>query len=232
MNRFQSSLLAVILGSAQFGNAAILTFSPTDNSTIRFGQGNQGTSQLLFAGDTSNPGDFLRSTLAFDLNNPLLTGATINSVTLTLTVREADTGSEDTSLTIALHELTNSFTNDDVTWTSRNGTDDWTTPGGDFGSSLATVSGNPFTAVTGDTLDFSSVALASAAESAIGGSFYLLAKSTTEENTNRNLFRFASTRNLSSAEGPVLTIDYTPIPEPSSVLLACLGGVALLRRRR
>ncbi|MFK7910039.1 MAG: DNRLRE domain-containing protein [Akkermansiaceae bacterium] len=227
------TLLATALASAQLGSAATLALGATDNSTIRVGLGNQGTSAILFAGDTATDDDFLRTAVAFDLSNPLLTGATINSATLTFTARDADSSSANGTITLDLHQLSSSFTNDGVTWTSRNGTDNWITAGGDFGAALASTTGDPGTTAPGDTFSFSSGSLAGAAESSIGGSFYLLAKTDSENNdSTRRLFRFASSRNTTSAPGPVLTIDYTPIPEPSTALLGALGGLFLLRRRR
>lgn len=229
-NSLLTSLVAA-LASAQIAYAATLVLGVNDNSSIRESQTNQGSSQILFAGDTTTANDYLRSAVAFDLNNPALIGATITSATLTLTVRGSDTSSENATITLNLHELTSSFTNDGVTWSSRNGTDNWTTGGGDFGAALASATGNPRTATSGSTVNFSSAGLASAAQDAIGGTFYLLAKSAVENNTARNLFQFASSRNvINSSPGPVLTIEY--IPEPSSALLGGIGLVALLRRRR
>lgn len=205
-------VLAATLASAGLAFAEILTLNPAADSTIRSTQGNQGTSHELQAGDTTTSSDFIRSALAFDLSNPLLTGATINSVTLTLRVGNQDTGSQSTTMTVNLHQLASSFTTLGVTWTSRDGTNDWTTPGGDFGGVLASITGNPNTATAGTAFNFSSGALASAAQDAIGGTLSLLVKSQVENNTNRNLFRFASSRNTTTSRRPVLTINYS-LPE-------------------
>ena len=82
---------------------------------------------------------------------------------------------------------------------------------------------------------FSSASLATAVDGAVGGTLNLLLKSNVENTTARNLFRFASTGNTIGSpvfSGPVLTIDYTAIPEPSTALLGGLGLLVLLRRRR
>ena len=83
---------------------------------------------------------------------------------------------------------------------------------------------------------FTSTGLASSVEGAIGGNLYLLLKKDTEDLVGRNLFNFASSRNLTGSPdvypGPVLTLDYTAVPEPSAALLGGLGLLALLRRRR
>jgi hypothetical protein len=233
---FTPAIAAGILMAGSTAHAALLVVNVGANSTIRTTAiTQQGTSQILFAGDTLTANDFLRSAVAFDLSNPLLTGATINSATVTFTARENDADSQNTAITLNLHQLTSSFTNDGVTWTSRNGTDNWTIAGGDFGGVLASASGNPRTIVAGNTMAFSSASLATAVDGAVGGTLNLLLKSDVENTTARNLFRFASTRNLIGSPvhpGPTLTIDYTPIPEPSAALLGGLGLLALLRRRR
>ena len=228
-------LLSAAVASVQVASAAILVVGVADNSTLRSGAGqadiNQSTSQILFVGDTTTSGDYLRSALAFDLSAPALSGATINSATLTFYVRSSDSSSQNTSITLNLHELSSSFTNAGVTWNSRDGTNSWLTPGGDFGGILATASGNP-RAAAGTAVSFTSATFASAVEDAIGSTFYLLAKSSVEENTNRNLFQFTSTRDSNTSRHPVLTIDYTPVPEPSTAIFGGLGFLALLRRRR
>lgn len=236
---FAPAIAAGILMAGSTAQAAVLVVGVGANSTIRASAANQGTSQILLAGDTLAANDFLRSAVAFDLSDPLLTGATINSATVTFTVRENDTDSQSTTITLNLHQLASSFTNGDgttgVTWTSRNGTNDWTNPGGDFGGVLASASGNPRTIGAGNTMAFSSASLATAVDGAVGGTLNLLLKSDVENTSQRNLFRFASSRNLIGDpvySGPVLTIDYTAIPEPSAALLGGLGLLALLRRRR
>lgn len=223
------TILAMALASAHLASgASTLILTPTDDSLIRAGFTNQ-DGGLVLVGDTTTANDFLRGAFAFNLTSPLLTGATINSVTLTLTIDARDTGgSANETVTLNLHQLSASFTNGGVTWTSRDGTNNWTTPGGDFGGVLASDSANADTVNANDTVDFTSAALASAAESAIGGSIYFLAKLDVENDT-RNIFRFKAS-NLAGSGKPTLTIDY--IPEPSTALLGALGMLCLLRRRR
>ncbi|MCX6876373.1 MAG: Ig-like domain-containing protein [Verrucomicrobia bacterium] len=206
------TVLAATLASAQLASGAILVLNPTDDSTIRTNTLNQGTSISLNVGDTldtTTDNEFLRSALAFDLST--LTGATINSVTLTFTVRVAETGSQNATMTLNLHQLTSSFTNGGVTWTSRDGTNDWTNPGGDFGGVLASTTGNPNTAAIGSTVSFSGATLAGAVQDMIGGSLYLLVKSNVENIAFRNLFQFYSSNQSGGnlAYIPKLTIDYS-----------------------
>lgn len=208
---------ALTLASSFLCQAEILTLSPTDDSTLRVGVANQGSSVILFAGDTATSGDYLRSALAFDLSDPSLVGATINSVTLTLTVRNRDSGSSNLGQTINLHSLSDSFTNDGVTWTSRDGSNNWANPGGDFGGVLATVSANPSTLNTGDLVEFTSVALTTNVESAVGGPLHLLYKLATED-ANRSVFSFSSQSHPTPEYRPKLVIDFTSDPALSQDL--------------
>ena len=196
---------------ASFARAETLALSPTDDSTIRPNSSNQGTSTILFAGDTAAEGDYLRSVLAFDLDQPELAGATIHNATLTLTIGSLDSGtSGDQQNTIDLHQLSTPFTNGGVSWTSRDGVDNWNSPGGDFGGVLASLVGNAGTVKVGDTFAFSSPSLTSAAAGAGGGSLNLLAKLATED-ANRSVFRFApQDYTANAAYRPTLSIEYTP----------------------
>jgi len=206
--------LVFLFGACAFVQADTLELAPTNDSYIRASQSNQGGHRLAIVGDTATANDFLRSVFAFDLSAPELSGATINSVTLTLTIDSRDSssgGSADASSTIDLHELAASFTNSGVTWTSRDGSNDWTTPGGDFGDALVSLSANAGTVNAGAELDFSSADLRSAVEGAVAGpgAIYLITKLQTED-AERSVFRFASQDNPSNSRRPVLTIDFQP----------------------
>lgn len=220
-------LVCLTSGIAQADTA---TFIASADSYIRASQTAQGANANILFGDTASANDYLRGVLAFDLTNPLLTGATINSVTLSLTVNIVDTGGSQPGLqTIELRALTSSFANNTVTWTSRNGTDNWVNPGGDFGGVLATTTADATTVVPGSNLVFSGAGLTSSASSAIGGSYYLLLKLQTEDAT-RSIFRVVAD-NGGTTGFSTLTIDYTPVPEPSAAVLA-VGGIVLSFTRR
>ncbi|HLA85797.1 MAG TPA: DNRLRE domain-containing protein [Thermoguttaceae bacterium] len=94
--------------------------------------------------------DLMRCIAGFDLS-AIPTGATINSVTLTVAPRQNDTTSLNAAYEIQLHKITNdNFTETGVTWFVRDianpTTTAWTTAGGDYDSTvLSTITANPKT---------------------------------------------------------------------------------------
>ncbi len=206
------SVLTATLVTLPSLQADVRVLNPTSDSHIRASQSNQGSSTLAIVGDTATADDFLRAVFAFDLSDPALTGATINSVTLALTINSRDTasgGSGNELSTINLHKLDTSFTNSGVTWTSRDGTNNWSQAGADFGATIASNTANAGTINTGDTVTFSSPTLVTSITDALGSSLPLLVKLATEDG-NRSVFRFASLNNSVSTRRPTLTIDYSP----------------------
>ncbi len=206
--------------------ADTLVLTPTDDSYIRASQSNQGENTLVIIGDTATANDYLRGAFAFDLSGSVLTGATISSVTLTLTIDTRDTsngGSSSAVNTIDLHELSASFTNNGITWTSRDGSNPWSTAGGDFGGVLTSLISNAGSVNTGDKLNFSSTALMAAAEAARGGTLPLLGKLQNED-ANRSVFRIASANHSNPSYRPVLTIEYQAFVSDPNLSQDILSG--------
>tara|TARA_R100000027_G_scaffold67677_1_gene67657 strand:- start:2451 stop:3158 length:708 start_codon:yes stop_codon:yes gene_type:complete len=227
----------LLLATALTSSAATIEIFNTGSSDlqsvgIRDGFSNQGAAEYSIVGQTTTSGDLLRGLLTFDLSDPLLAGATINSVTLTLTVGKDDPTSTNGDVTLNLFELTTPYVYDEATWVKATDTTDWTTEGGDYSTLLASEDANPGTAPGGTEIDFTGSALDSYVQSSIGETIYLLTKLDVENNATRDIFFFV--REGNSAR-PTLAIDYTPVPEPSSFALiagfACLGGLALRRSR-
>ncbi|MGH7943893.1 MAG: DNRLRE domain-containing protein, partial [Opitutaceae bacterium] len=147
--------------------AASVTLTPGKDNTI-YGSGDanlsNGAGQFIFAG-SSGAGRVLRGLIAFNLAGQIPAGATINSVTLTLAI---NTPLSANSNTVRLHRVTADWGEGtsvapmgggggapagtgDATWTARIfNTANWTTPGGDFSSTVSAsqlVSGSSGTAV-------------------------------------------------------------------------------------
>lgn len=248
----QLTPLVLFAMAAHTAFAATLTLNPTADNHIRNGNSgpsltqNYGGNIEMLAG-TVGASDFARTLLAFDLSSPLLTGATINSVSLTFTTTTTDTGSTSATVGYSLYQLTQTFTEgsgtvaspstDDSTWANRTTGTAWTTAGGTFNSTvLSSYSTNPNTLAAGSTVTFGSTSnFTSVVSSSIGASYFGLLLKQTTEGSVRELLRLASGENATSSNWPVLTIDYTAVPEPSTyAVLAGLGalGWAAARRRR
>ena len=236
------SSIALLLAALTLPVQAVtVALSPDKDNTIyqESPTFSNGGGNFIFAG-TRNGGAPRRSLLSFDVASAVPAGATINSAVLRLTLSNPrSTGASD----INLHRLTADWgegttlaprgegagaasSAGDATWASSfQGTSSWTTAGGDFlGGASATTSVN-----ANGPYEWSG--LASDAQTWLDNSAqnfgWILVG---DESTSPNAKRFHSSENTSGQ--PLLTIDYTPIPEPSSALLGILGLGLLARRRR
>jgi hypothetical protein len=196
--------------------------------------GANGTSNYIgHSGTVPGPTAF-RSLEAFPLTG-IPAGSTINSVTLTLTIRGNPVSNVlNNTYTYNLHELVGSATEAGATWNNRDTTGPvaWTTPGGDyFPTVLSSFDANPSVQVAGNTFVFSSsAAFVAAAQAALDGSgtLYMLAIAPVSEvASGETRINFASDDFATVAFRPLLTVDYTPIPEPSAILLFGVGIVGL-----
>ena len=185
--------------------------------------------------------------LAYDISS-IGPGATITSITLTLTKRSADSGvSEDHTITV--HELVGTFLESLTNGPSWNNRDQgamtpWTTPGGDFNPTiLSSVTANPKTTVAGIKFVFpSSTEFVSAAQNALDGSgtiYMLLRSPDSEADNDRGLFQFWTDDGASKGvppgdaafdipDYPLLTVEYSQVPEPTSVALLTLAAIGIL----
>lgn len=244
-SKLTAPLLAALAIAAAPASAATLNLIAAYDAHIRGASAtvnnNYGNDTLVLIGDTTTANDFIRGAFAFDLSDPALAGATINSVTLTLTIASRDTangGSANAAMTINLHELSSAFIETGVSWNNRQAGTAWGTAGGDFGSVISSTSANAATVNAGDSLVFSGLDLTSAVSDSVSGTFFVLAKLGLESASDRNIFRITSTESTAGTNGvsyPVLSIDYTPaaIPEPSAfAALAGLGALGLVGARR
>ena len=210
-----------------------------DKGIVSNGTGN------LFVGRTGGQGPGpLRALLAFHIASEIPLGSTITDVSLTLTVLQAGTGSGDE--TYSLHSVEQDWGEGDSLATTGRGapsaTGDatwihtffdstrWNTPGGDFN---ATPSASQVVSDSGPVTWGSSSGLVADVQTWL-------------DNPNTNFgwiligdeTRFASARRFGSREAianaPLLTVTFTPVPEPSSLvlgILASLGWIPLARRR-
>ena len=205
-------------------DASLVQSAPNNNSG--------GNSFMTAGADGSGP---RRGLFLFDIAGAIPTGATINSVTLTLTVPNGNTANPST---FDLFRVVADWSEGDnvgsagtladtgeVTWNSRHhGLTLWNTPGGDYsaGSSGATfVSGLGAYAWSSATMTADVQLWRDTPATNFG--WILISQL---EGTPQTARRFGSREDPPNA--PVLTVDFTAIPEPSTALLTALATLALL----
>jgi hypothetical protein len=238
--------LACFSAASLPASATLLSLSPVaDTALFQGNPDNNLGGHTNFAVGTMANGAVSRSLVKFDPSGLIPADAIINSVTLTLRV----TASATQSATFELHPtLVNwgegtktgqtgaAATPGEATWNANFASISlWGTPGGLAGTDFAT--GSSASALVGaTTLVFNSTpGMVSDVQNWLNnpaGDFgwLLMAQSESTLNTAR---RFAS-REDGLGRGPMLLIDYTLVPEPSTLGLFGLAGAACLwgRRRR
>ena len=189
--------------------------------------GNNPNDDFMFVGALNAGGNELRGLFAFDLSSPLLDGATINSVTVTVYQSGTATGSTGTSdnYDLDLTALTGAVTNG-ATWNSTVGF---------YDSTLVSITGDPTTVVENTPFTFNSnTDLVNYVQAALSSDTvqFGLKSDDLEALTERNFFAFGNNELQGTVAVPSITIDYTPVPEPGSLALLALGGISMLQRRR
>jgi len=210
-----------------------------------------GTGSSNYIGHSaSGGGGAFRSLEAFDIS-AIPAGSTINSVTLTLYPRGSLSSATDATYEVELHQLIGSATESNASWDNRFEDDNasldvpWSSPGGDYNSTvLSTFDANPHSLIA-STFPSTS-AFVAAAQSALDGSgtLYMLVlspdaeavSSSTETRMNfgSDDYNAGTTESPDYSNRPLLTIDYTTIPEPSAFFLlgmGIVGAVGCARRR-
>lgn len=240
------ALTATVMAIGSFAGevtaAMIANISPVEDNTIYQPDNlSNGAGDWLFAGNNGSSAS-RRALLRFDLvGSGITTGAIINSVTLTLTMDRTLSGDQ----IMNLHRLTSNWGegSDDAAgqegggafatagasdWQENFvGSSTWNTAGGDFdvsASASQTVGGNGSYNWTGNALVSDVQGWLATPASNFG---WILIGNESSGYTSK---RFLSRENAGLS--PQLTIDYTPVPEPSSTALLGLGGLALMLRRR
>jgi len=232
--------MVVVAGSMR---AAMVILNPTADTTLQsaFPNDNFGDGTSFQAGGRRN-GGAARGLLLFDIAGSIPSGSTINSVSLTLTVTATPSGGVNSIFD--LHRLTASWGEGagsdfggsaaapgESTWNARFAPGTlWASPGGDFS---ATVSASRAIAGNGNYTFTSTANLIADVQAwlnspAINFGWLLDSQS---ENTPTTIRRFGN--RTSGSTSPLLTIQYTPVPEPGVLPLAALGVTltVLLRKR-
>ena len=202
-------------------DAATATLRPSKDNTI-YGQTNlsNGAGEFLFAGSSGGNGGsrVLRSLIAFNLAGQIPAGATINSVTLTLTV---NTPLASNTNTVRLHRVSADWgegtsvapmgggggapaTSGDATWTARFfNTSNWSSPGGDF---VATASASQAVNTNSGSINFSAAGLVADVQAWVNAPASNFGWILVAQDEAGPAVRFASRE---AAAAPSLLVDYT-----------------------
>lgn len=187
----------------------------------------------LIVGTSS--GDNLRTLLEFDLSEIAIqaSGRTviIDGIQLVL---NANSVYHNNSITVDVYQYDYDLAEATSTWNNPDGLGADGTAGGSFGAFL--VSREFSTA--GDVIFSDTAAFHTAVSNALGSSDHTLRFLLADHDEGASGIRlayFRSNEYATSGDRPELIVDFTVVPEPSSLALLCCGGLAVLgmaRRRK
>jgi hypothetical protein len=221
-------LLLLLLTRAPRAGAAVVELIPFKDNTLyqdSLGMLSNGAGDHLFIG-TTNEGLLRRGLIAFDIAGNIPAGATINSASLRLTVTQVNTGPS----SVLVHRMLSNWgegtshatgnegrgilaTPGDATWTfSFYDTVEWINDGGDFETQESAASRLfGFGDVTCSSADLIADVQYWVDHPAKNFGWILRG----DEGSLQTAYRFDS-RSVSSEETrPLLTIEYTAVPEPA-----------------
>lgn len=191
-------------------------------------------------------GPYLGTVVGFDISS-IPSGATINSVSLTMSFNEGSIYGDNTPQTYAIKNPTAQWIEGQVSYYFAQNTGSgvmWNPTDAPFGAggtgitmanepgvidTQSIVGSGPFFAGAGITFNVTSLVQGWYDNSIENRGFAIVNVSAAGQ--PGNMF-WAGKANVNENWRPTLVIDYTPVPEPTSLLGAGVGAMLLLRRRR
>ena len=242
---FVTLTAGVILFQLPTVRAATISLIPNKDNSI-YGESNNSNAlgDMWLGKAFKAPNDIRRALLSFDIAGNIPAGATINSVTLDITQNRPGNTSSTTQFnlhslnadwgegsSLSFQGIGTSPTSGDATWNHRLfSTNFWSSPGGDFANTISgfTTLGLGFDALYTFSSQAGMVSDVQQWLNAPSSNHGWIIKANDE---NINSIREIYSRESSGNE-PLLTVDFTPLPEPSTLTLLGIGSVllALLRR--
>ena len=207
-----TSFLSISLATIPLVSAAETTIQPSSADSYM----NEGAKDTNYGGQTyievsSKPSAWgnARGILKFDLSS-IPSGSTITSVTLSLYLYST----RGYDRTYCLHKVTKNWTESGVTWNKYDGTNNWTTSGGDYeATASATVTAG---AVWNIWVDWSSSTLVSDVQGFVNNpstNFGWIIKDQTEGSSNQDWVRFYSKEYTGTTLRPKLAVTYSGEPD-------------------
>lgn len=217
---------ALLLSLATCLSGATVRVVASGDTFLRADGGNAasnfGNAAVLGVGHSGYPNGLFHGLFVFDLTDPSLKGATIQSATLSWTIAEPDpAGRPGTSLpTLEVYELRHGFVPREATWMVSAAGMPWGQPGARdpekdrFPTLLATFNGGARIAMGDSPCFFESDGerLAEAVARRLGSTLYLVVQNSNgiEEKARRNLYHVRSSRDLQPEFRPTLTLELRP----------------------
>jgi hypothetical protein len=241
--RFRSAMVATAALASVGAQAAIVDILASKDNSIYSESGSlsNATGPGIIVGRTAT-GNLRRGLIAFDIASVVPVGATINSVSLKLYMSQTNIALSNVSVHRLLQDWGQgtSFsspggagaaaTPGDPTWVNNfYNTSTWTTAGGTFAAVASATSSGPELAFT----TWSSASLAADVQSMLntpGQNFGWILVG--DEAVNGSAIRYGSKENTDPAKRPILSVTYTPVPEPATMAVLAFGALGLLRRRQ
>ena len=206
------------IGTAQAQTTVILDAPGTQVTDAMIQAGASATinfndSDMIATRGSVTYGDLRRALLKFDTESTMPAKSTIQSATLTLTVKDAGA---DAARAITVFPITTSWVAEDATWNLRRGSTAWTSAGGDLGPA-ALVQDVPN--VAGVKVSFDVTALVRVAVSGATSSRYtrlaLVDLGAPTDNSNREYF---SSKAVDPSVRPVLRVVYGGTAPPPPIV--------------
>ncbi|HZR22944.1 MAG TPA: DNRLRE domain-containing protein [Vicinamibacterales bacterium] len=174
-------------------------------ATVRGGTyANKNLSTLLETRASDNPEYERRALLKFDTQNGVPSGSAVSSAILTMTVKS---GSADATRRIGVYQVTQSFTETEVTWQVRKTSTSWTSAGGDLGSQVAMQAvGN--TAGTKVSFDVTSIVKAAVAGQLGSSRYTRIALVDLDASTADSYRAYYTPDDANTSVRPVLKVTY------------------------
>lgn len=241
---FVTTALVVMTAVIPADAGVVVLGAAADNTLIEDLEGDvsNGGSTGMFVGRNNQPTNSRRrGIILFDIAGGIPAGSTINGVTLQLSQSAANTG----DVMISLHRVMAAWGEGTATASGGQGAPaevgdatwlhamydnvPWTVPGGDFDAAISTQTlvGNPGEYTWPSTSGLVADVQAYLDNPAQNFGWILIG----DESASQTSKRFATREEANDELRPRLLVEYTPIPEPGSAVLA-LSAIWLVRHRR